>query len=271
MGQISREFSDFYPLRIADLEAKIRVSAVSYINSFPFIFGLENSPVSQLIEVELDNPAACAEKLKSGQVDIGLIPVAEIPNVPNSTIISSYCIGSDGPVESVCLYSEVPMNEIEVVLLDPESRTSVKLARILAKEKWRIRPVWKPAKPGFETDIAGTTAGVVIGDRAFKLNQTHLRRWDLSTEWSEMTALPFVFAAWVSNRKLSADFESAFNSALEYGLHHKSEALRTYLPSTAVYDDRLDYVNQRIQYNLDDKKLKALERFLSLSKAVEIK
>lgn len=271
MGQISREFNEFCPLRTTGLEARIKVSAVSYINSFPFIYGLENSAVADRIELQLDNPAACADKLKSGEVDLGLIPVAEIPNVPNARMVGNYCIGAEGPVDSVCLYSEVPLDEIETVLLDPESRTSLRLARILAQQKWEIRPDWKAARSGFESSISGTTAGVVIGDRAFKLNEKKLLRWDLSEEWQELTGLPFVFASWVANKELPSAFEDEFDQALKYGLNHKPEAMQKYLSSESDLQNKLDYVNHRIQYILDDRKQQALERFLSMAVSVEIK
>lgn len=271
MGQISREFNEFYPLRTPGLEARIKVSAVSYINSFPFIYGLENSAVADRIELQLDNPAACADKLKSGEVDLGLIPVAEIPNVPNARVIGNYCIGAEGPVESVCLYSEVPLEEIETVLLDPESRTSVRLARILAQKKWNILPKWKAAQSGFESSISGSTAGVVIGDRAFKLNEKELLRWDLSEEWQELMGLPFVFAAWVANKDLPSAFEEQFDQALKHGLNHKPEAMEKHLNSQSDLQSKLDYVNHRIQYLLDERKHQALERFLSMAVSVEIK
>ncbi|MFT5280457.1 MAG: chorismate dehydratase [Bacteroidia bacterium] len=255
---------------MSDPRHPIRVSAVSYINSFPFIHGLRNHPVLKEVELSLDPPAKCAEKLISGQVDVGLIPVATIPLVKNANIFTPYCIGADGPVESVCLYAECAMDQIQKVLLDPESRTSVRLARILAKSHWNIQPEWVDSDPGFESEIKGKTAGVVIGDRAFKLNETDLKRWDLSQAWKQMTGLPFVFATWVSNRELPEQFVSAFNEALDNGLKNRSTAISEMLPSSLDPDPFQRYVDELIKYDLNAPLRQGMDKFLGMMNAVEI-
>ena len=115
---------------------KIRVSAISYLNSIPFVYGLENSPLQSEIELSLDIPSECAKKLLENKVDIGLVPVAIIPQLKFSEIIGPYCIGANGPVESVCLFSQVPLNDIEEIQLDFHSKTSVQLVQLLSKKYW---------------------------------------------------------------------------------------------------------------------------------------
>jgi len=242
----------------------IRVSAVSYINSFPFIHGLMNHSVLNQIDLSLDPPSKCAEKLIGGQVDVGLIPIATIPLVKNAKVFTPYCIGADGPVESVCLYADCELGQIKKVLLDPESRTSVRLAQILAKSHWNIQPEWVNCNPGFEKEIKGTTAGVVIGDRAFKLNETGLKRWDLSEKWKEMTGLPFVFATWVSNRSLSREFVSLFNEALENGLNNRLIAIAEMLPDTMNPKPFQQYVDELIKYDLNDPLQQGMNKFLDM-------
>ena len=255
---------------MSDIHHPIRVSAVSYINSFPFIHGLRNHPVLKEIELSLDPPAKCAEKLITGQVDVGLIPVATIPLVKNSNIFTPYCIGADGPVESVCLYAECELDQIQKILLDPESRTSVRLARVLAKSHWNIQPEWVNSDSGFEKEILGTTAGVVIGDRAFKLNESALNRWDLSEAWKDMTALPFVFATWVSNRELPMEFVSAFNEALDYGLKNRSTAISEMLPTSFDPEPFQRYVDELIKYDLNAALRQGMDKFIGMMNAVEI-
>ncbi len=112
---------------------KYKVSAVSYLNTIPFIYGLKQSKLIEIIDLYLDYPAICADKLISREVDIALIPVVAIPQLENAYIISDYCIWSDGEVDTVCLYSDVPIQEIESIALDYQSRTSVALLKILLK------------------------------------------------------------------------------------------------------------------------------------------
>lgn len=238
---------------------KIKVSAVSYANSYPFIFGLKNHAVIDQIDLQLDTPADCAKKLLNGEVDLGLVPVAIIPELKEPYIISDYCIGADGAVETVCLFSEVPLSEIEEVILDYQSRTSVQLVQLLAEKHWKITPKWKQADDNFIQKIKGKTAGVVIGDRVFPLRGKFPIIKDLAEEWKALTGLPFVFACWVSNKPLSAEFVSEFQEALNFGLGHKREAISSL--ANGNNETLVRYVEKAISYKLDDKKLQALKLF----------
>lgn len=245
---------------------KIRISAVSYLNSLPFVYGLSHSALKNECDISLDIPSVCAEKLITGKVDVGLIPVAAIPQVKNAQIISDYCIGADGEVRTVCLYSEVPLNEIKTILLDYQSRTSVMLVKILAKEYWKINPEFVNAKPGFEKKISGTTAAVVIGDRAFSLSPTYI--YDLSEEWKNFTGLPFVFACWVANKNLPAQFIADFNNALKNGLANIDKTLEEFPPTVVNNAEAKKYLTENISYTFDAEKKKALKLFDELSQKI---
>jgi chorismate dehydratase len=240
----------------------IKVSAVSYLNTIPFIYGLKNSTICHQIELSLDYPSLCADKLLKGQVDIGLVPVVVIPKLQHSHIISDYCIGANGAVDTVCLYSDVPISEIKSIALDYQSHTSVELLKILLKEYWALNPELKKAEVGFEDSIKGKHAALVIGDRAFALNAKHTYTYDLSAIWKEMTGLPFVFAAWVANKKIPPAFIIDFNKALEKGLSDIDKALDlegANYPNCTTPDD---YLNNKISYSLDAEKQKGMELFL---------
>jgi chorismate dehydratase len=239
---------------------RIKISAVSYTNSFPFIYGLQNHPVSELIDLQLDMPSDCARKLLNGEVELGLVPVAVMPELEEAHIISNFCIGADGPVESVCLFSEVPLQEVETILLDYQSRTSVELVKYLAENAWEIKPHWQPAKENFIEKVSGTTAGVVIGDRAFPLLESYPFVYDLSGEWKEQTGLPFVFACWISNRKLPDDFITEFEKALAFGLSQRRIAVEQM--ANADQEKLVRYVETVISYSIDDKKRQAMKLFL---------
>lgn len=238
----------------------MRISVVSYLNSKPFIYGLEKNPNPDW-NISLDIPAECARKLIAGEADLGLIPVAALLSIPEYKIVSPYCISANGKVDSVKLYSEVPLEEIQNVLLDYQSRTSVNLVQILARELWKISPTWKPAEPGFESKVSGTTAAVVIGDRTFSLNGKHIYEYDLAECWLQHTGLPFVFAVWASRVKVSPEFEEIFSSALRHGLANVAEVVKI---NAAHYPgvDIERYLTQSINYRLDHEKEKAIDLFL---------
>ena len=246
----------------------LKISAVSYLNTVPFIHGLKQSVLIHSISLQLDYPSICADKLINGIVDLALVPVAVIPKLLQAHIISDYCIGANGAVDTVCLYSDVPITEIESIALDYQSRTSVALLKILLKEYWQLNPELKKADVGFEENIKGKHAALVIGDRAFALNDKHAYIYDLSAIWKEMTGLPFVFAAWVANKKLPQVFIIAFNKALEKGLSDIDTALVLEGANYPNCTNPEDYLNNKISYNLDAEKQKGMELFLKKDSAL---
>ena len=244
---------------------KVKISVVSYLNSKPFLYGMEQSEIQKQIDLQLDIPSECARKLIENEVDIGLVPVAVIPSLKQHFIISDYCIGAVGKVSSVMLYSEVPLNAIEQVLLDYQSRTSVTLVKVLAREYWHISPEWIPASEHFEKQIKDTTAAVIIGDRTFGLEEKYAYAYDLAEEWQKFTKLPFVFACWVANKKLPDPFVEAFNEGLKYGITHRGELIEE-LKTTAFYKTDVEkYLKNSISYAYDFDKKQALTLFLELA------
>ena len=240
----------------------IRISVVSYLNSRPFIYGLNIGNTKHSFEISEDIPSVCGEKIKSGKADIGLIPVAILPELNGYEIISDYCIGANGNVSSVLLLSEVPLSNISTILLDYQSRTSVLLAKILGKEFWKINPEWKNASENFEKDILGSTAGVVIGDRALEMKDKFPFVYDLSGEWKKFTGLPFVFACWVSTKKLPVDFIKSFNAMLTKGLLQIDIIADKEKSDILSRESISKYLTESIDYNFDTGKKKALDVFL---------
>lgn len=251
------------PAKITQLN-KIRVGIVNYLNTKPLIYGLERPPVSALIELHGDYPSRVAQMLKDGSIDIGLIPVAAIPELPEHHIVGTHCIGTEGEIASVALFSDVPMQEIKKVYLDYQSRTSVELLKYLMKEYWGIDPEIVQAEgEDYRKEIKGTTAGLVIGDRAFEQRKISTFIYDLGSEWRKITGLPFVFAVWVSLKQLPADFTERFNEANAAGLKHIDEIVAN--NPFDLYDLK-KYYNLHLSYQLDEQKKKGLDHFLSLLK-----
>src|SRR5207253_1771042 len=134
----------------------------NYLNTAPLIYGLQNSAILNEIELVPDYPANLAKDLLDGKVDVGLVPVAVLPQLPEWWLIGDHCIGCDGPVASVCIFSDVPIENIRRVLLDYQSRTSVELAKLLIREYWKLDCELIDAKEDFQEHIHGDTAGLVI-------------------------------------------------------------------------------------------------------------
>lgn len=250
--------------------SKIKISAVSYLNSKPFIYGLQHSDIINSIDLQLDIPADCAQKLIDGKIDIGLIPVAVIPQIKEHYIISDYCIGAVGKVTSVMLYSDVPLSEIKTILLDYQSRTSVTLVKILAEKLWKIKPQWIKANVDFEKNIMDTTAAVIIGDRTFGLENKYEYSYDLAEEWQKLTHFPFVFACWVANKKLPETFIAKFNSSLKFGMENLNIIIKELNHSNSYNTNISEYLINNIKYEYDDTKKQALKLFLNYCEEMKL-
>jgi chorismate dehydratase len=244
------------------LNKKIKVGIVGYRNTRPLIYGLKLAPITEEIELIEDTPAALAELLKNDQIDLGLIPVAAIPELEQHYIIGDYCIATETEVATVCMFSEVPLNEIKKVYLDYQSRSSVALLEWLMREYWGINAELVPAKDeSYRLEIRDATAGLVIGDRAFEQRKISTFIFDLASEWKSITGLPFVFAVWVSNKPLPRDFIERFNQANALGLEHIPE-----IAASQHFDlfDLNKYYNLHLSYKLDERKKKGMKLFLQI-------
>lgn len=241
---------------------KIRVGTVNYLNTKPLEFGLKQPLISDMIELIEDYPARLADMLIKNEIDLGLIPVAAIPKLSNYHIIGDYCIGADGEVASVCLFSEAPVEEIKIVYLDYQSRSSVALLKWLMKEYWGSNAeLIQATDESFREKIKGTTAGLVIGDRALRQRKISTFIYDLGQEWKKITGLPFVFAAWVSTKELPQEFIDVFNKANALGLQHLDEIVAAN-PFEAY--DLKKYYTLHISYKLDERKRESMKKFLEL-------
>jgi chorismate dehydratase len=248
-------------------QEKISVSIVNYTNTLPFKWALKRSALLNKIDLQEDIPSICAQKLKFGQVDLALVPVALLPELKNYKIVSQFCIGTKGKVDTVKLYSQVPFDEIQEVSLDYQSKSSNALVRVLFQFFWKKTVRYKEALPGFETTVHGTHAIVVIGDRTFSLNGQFRYEYDLAEEWQKLTGLPFVFACWVSTKTLDAAFVQQFDDCLAYGVENIASAIEEKADESPINkQNTLKYLTMRIDYNLDSTKKEAMFLFLELLK-----
>ncbi|MDB5011051.1 MAG: radical protein [Mucilaginibacter sp.] len=244
----------------------IKISAVNYTNTKPFLYGIQHTDIINQIDLSLDIPADCAQKLIDDKVDIGLIPVAATLNLPYWEIVATYCIGATGPVNSVFIFSNCAIEDVKHIQLDPESRSSNNLAKVLLKNFWKIAPEQITNADDYSFSIDPHTAFVQIGDRTFGKTKKYPFVYDLAGEWQKLTGLPFVFAAWIANKPIPVAFVEEFNTSLKYGLDHRAEVLKE-LPPRSDFDME-DYLMHKLDFILNEDKKKALYLFLEYIKAL---
>ena len=244
---------------------KIKISVVRYANSLPFVFGLTNSGFDKKVILSTDHPADCAAKLISNSVDIGLIPIAALPMIPEYHIISNFCLGSKGKVKTVMLLSNSSFDKINTVYLDYRSLTSVNLVQILSKYYWEKNFKWEKTSENFDfTKIDENEAVTLIGDQCFEYEKHFEYGIDLAFEWKKFSGLPFVFACWAANKKIDTEFIDEFNNALKSGVENITAVVAEMGQTGIIKGEELElYLTENIDFKFDTDKKQALELFLS--------
>lgn len=239
-----------------------KITAVSYLNTIPFVYGLQHAD-SLRADLLLAPPADCAKNYIEGRADIALLPVAVVPELKNTNIVTDYCIGAVGAVRTVTVMSNEPITTVKRIWLDAHSRTSVQLCGYLAAKKWHIAPEWLHMDNYAVVDNpqAGD-AFLLIGDKVFGYEGKFRYVYDLAIEWREVTSLPFAFAVWVARKGVSYEITDALQHSLTFGVEHIWEAVAESKYMGA--DNGLtayEYLTRNIDFILDEEKHKALKKF----------
>jgi len=244
----------------------IRIGAVGFLNARPLAHGLAREP---RVSLRLDVPSECARLLHAGEIDLGLVPVIELLRGPvDYDIVPGLAIAGDGPVNSVALFTRVPMADVRRVALDVSSRSSVGLVRVLCRHHFGIAPAFVDAAPDLAAMLDVADAALLIGDPALDAPWQALgaTKIDLGEAWKASTGLPFVFAAWVAR-------PGVVTPAVVDLLHAARRAGQDAIPALAAEEAAGDaaraarleqYLRQNIRYDLDDDALRGLVRYLAL-------
>jgi len=248
---------------------KIRIGAVAYLNTRPLVLGMEQGLGADRIELSYAVPSRLADQMTDGELDIALLPVIELARIPDLELLPGLGIATKGPCRSVLLVSRVPVDRVRRVVLDPESRTSNALIRVLFGEVWRRTPEFVPTSgTDLEEQLAMADAAVRIGDKAlFEPLPDGCHVYDLGAEWTRATNLPFVFAAWIARRG-TVDRET-------YRILHESHRVGRrsidLIAEDYSFAGRRDpelarrYLNEHILSRLGGPEVRAIKTFLELA------
>lgn len=245
-------------------QGPVRIGAVGYLNARPLTWTLDRSP--QRWQVRYDLPAVCARLLYDGEVDLGLVPSIEYLRSEAYRFVPGVGIGSRGPVASVALFTRRPVQEIRHIALDTSSRTSVTLIRVLCHQRFRIAPEFVPHGPDLPAMVRDYDAGLLIGDPALEADPTALgvTKIDLGAEWTAMTGLPFIYAAWTGRADaLGSDEVRHLQEAQADGMRSYPEIAVEYgKGDAAATQQALVYLRDNMRYGLGPDEEKGLQLFL---------
>ena len=253
------------------MDDQLRVCAVSYLNTAPLVWGLTHGPQKGLYNLRFELPAGCADALKAGDADIGLVPVIALADQPNLLVLPGASISARERVRSVLLFSRKPMEAIESFAADTGSRTSVALTQVLLARRFGIRPRVRPYPPRLDEMLDVADAGLIIGDPALRLDPEQadwkgqpLFVYDLGAEWWEMTGLPMVFAVWaVKNLAADTALPQSFQESAVYGLEHLEEIVEVESVARDLAPDLIrSYLTTNTSFGLGEPEQRSLATFL---------
>ena len=242
----------------------LRIGAVGYLNARPLTWALDREPSRW--QVRYDLPSVCARLLQDGEVDLGLVPSIEYLQAPDYRFVPGVGVTSRGAIASVALYTTRPIDQVRHIALDTSSRTSVVLIQVLCRHHFRISPRFVPHGPDLTVMTRDFDAGLLIGDPAFEADHVSLglQKIDLGLEWSRMTGLPFVYAAWTGRPgPVTGEDVRALQDAQREGLDAIDQIAAEYAHGDSARTARAArYLRDNVKYGLGAEEAAGLQMFL---------
>lgn len=243
------------------MELPIKVVSVSYTNTLPYLHGIQSNFSPNEVELITAYPAECARMFFEQEADIALLPIGAIQSLDDVFMTFPYMIGCDGEVNTVGIFSKNGLKSCSTLHLDYQSRSSVELAKILAKNFWLWNPEFTSLhrEPDFDM-FRDNEAVLLIGDRCkeYKEQYPDLLYQDLGKAWKQFTGLPFVFALWVANKPIDPEFCVRFEAALKTGLNSRDKLIEN-STNPNFYSK---YWYEDIKFEFGDTEQEAAELFL---------
>lgn len=242
--------------------AKLRVGGVSFLNSKPLIWGLDQ--MSE-IELRLDVPSHLIEYLRSGACDMALLPVIDYQRLPGLVVVPSGGIGCEGPTLTVRIFSRRPIEEIQLMRCDTDSHTSVALARIILAELYDIRPEFVDLNAGTPAD---SQAVLLIGDKVIcEEPQGYEHQLDLGEAWHRLTGLPFVFAVWTARDSIDlGELPAQLIHARRSGMQHIEQIINRFaVPRGWPVEIARTYLTETLKFEIGPRQLQAIAQFHQLA------
>ena len=255
----------------------LKISAISFLNTVPLMWDFEHAPSQEIrenFEIEYTLPSLCAQALREGTADIGIIPVITTAQIPGLVVLPDVAIASLDKVRSIQLVSKKPIEEIRTVAVDTSSRTSVGLVQVLLTKFFGGARVLTPMAPMLCAMLESCDAGLLIGDPAMMVKTDGLYAYDLAEIWRAKTGLPFVFAVWTVRRaalaemRAGVDLAGIFRRSRDHGLLAENVAAtaQKWSPRMGLNEAEIaSYLRENIHYTLDAECRKGLALYFQLA------
>ncbi len=270
---------------------KLRISIVQYLNTAPLVWGFTNGPLRGKYDLSFTVPSQCAEQLRTGSVDVAIIPAIEYQRIDNLVILPDMAIASKKHVRSLLIIAKKPIEQVKRFALDGSSRSTQALTRILCAEKWKIAPEFFEAPPDLSAMLERADAALLIGDPALRISvgiekdswpgvdgQTLCQAamlgittsellyvYDVVGEWRSLTGLPAVLAFWAARRDIATpELTADFLASWDFGLSRIPEICFDAERELELPQRTLEsYLRHNIDFSLDEENRRGLELYFA--------
>jgi chorismate dehydratase len=273
--------------------SSLRISIVQYLNTAPLVRGFTHGPLRGKHTLSFTVPSQCAEALRSGEVDIAIIPAIEFQRIDGLVVLPSLSIASKKSVRSLLLVSKKPIHDVRRIALDRSSRSTQALVRILCAKRWHIAPEFFEADPDLPSMLRDADAALLIGDPALRLAldseaaaksdgsgesifpaelaglpvSSPLFLYDMVEKWHALTGFPAVLALWAARpAAVTAAVIRDFQDSLAFGMQHLADISAEASRELNLPADKIArYLGENIDYTLDGENLRGLQRYYDLA------
>jgi chorismate dehydratase len=278
--------------------SSLRISIVEYLNTAPLVRGFTHGPLKGKYELSFTVPSQCADALRSGAVDIAIIPAIEYQRIADLVVLPNLSIASKKSVRSLLLISRKPIQDVQRIALDKSSRSTQTLTRILCRKRWGIEPDFFEAEPNLQDMLRSADAALLIGDPALRLafrmenkgvsettgeplfsgasagltDGSMLFVYDMVEKWRSLTGLPAVLAVWAARKgTVTPEIVRDFAASLAFGKQHVKEISAEAASAMDLPADRLQrYLTENIDYSLDQDNLRGLRRYYEMAAELDL-
>jgi chorismate dehydratase len=239
------------------------IGCVSYLNAKPLVDGIDDESGLQLTS---DVPSRLLRQLLDGATDIALVPIIDYQTSSEELcIVPSGAIGSDGETLTVRVFSNTPFPNVERVMVDGDSRTSVALLEVIFNDVFDLRPVVSPlSSEGYGSGLPDSVDAVLlIGDKVVNAAPDLPHQLDLGEAWNNLTGMPFVFATWMARSTTDlGNLPGILARQRDANRHRIPEIAGKHAePAGWPVDLAEHYLGSLLRYELGQRELKAVTTF----------
>ena len=247
----------------------IKLGSVSFLNAKPLTYAIENNLIDHEFDLIQTPPSELSQKLSNKEIDLGLIPVAELLKRRDYSVLPDMSISSVGKVDSVIVIAKTDIKEIKKIAVDKRSQSSTGLLKIVIEIFYGLEPEYISRDIDQHDYLDNVDGSMLIGDsglKKFYQSDDSYNIYDLGEIWTAHTGLPFVYAVFAVNEGvILGENLDVLRYSKDYGLNIVEDIAKVESEKIGIdYNICLEYLTKRIKYDLGNDEIKGIIKYSEL-------